>query len=139
MKRDSTAYAEVRPTWDKRDCSVRAAAVACGMTYEQASVLFAAFGRQLKKGTTIGTSRQVHEAKLKMEYIPDCEMPLSHFVLLYDTGSYVVHKKSHAFAVVDGTIHDWENGVKGLTKVMRAWRVTEETKVQVQKLIDLLT
>jgi len=139
MRKDSTSYGAERPTWDKSDCSVRAVAVACGITYEQSSVLFAAFGRSLKQGTSIEISRQVHEAKLKMYRIDACEMPLSHFALLYDTGSYVVHKKGHAFAVVEGVVHDWDSTTKPSTQVIRAWRITAETAEQVKKLIDLLT
>lgn len=137
MKVDSTSYGAVRPAWDKKDCSVRALAVACKIPYDTASVLFAACGRSLKKGTSVELSRQIHEGKLKMEYVEE-EMSLHHFTLLYNVGSWIVHRKGHAFAVVDGVVHDWEGNPQLHTRVLRAWRVTAATKAQVTKLVDLL-
>ena len=51
MKKDTTAYSAERPAWDRNDCSVRALAVATGVPYAVASVVFSTLGRRIKAGT----------------------------------------------------------------------------------------
>lgn len=114
MKKDTTAYGAVRPKWDTRDCTVRAFAVATGCSYEQASAIFSAAGRQLKKGTSVELSAKVHEEMFKMVRT-NWVMPLAAFLLLNPSGRFILHKKGHAFAVVDGVVHDWENTTKAKT------------------------
>ncbi len=107
-KLNTTAYAAPKPTWDKGDCSVRALMCAVGCSYETASALFSAAGRQLKKGTLVGTSRQVYETWLKMRPLPEVkDWPIAAFAAVYDKGSYIVHRRGHAFAVINGVVADW--------------------------------
>lgn len=135
MKKDSTSYGAVRPTWDKNDCSVRALACAVNCPYEVASMLFSAFGRQVKKGTPQSISADLYQAKLFMEEVKGVEgWPLAAFTEVYGKGRFIVHKKSHAFAVIDGVVHDWERTTKVLTKIQRVWRVTEKTELKVTAL-----
>lgn len=139
MKKELTAYAATRPKWDGADCCVRALAVALNVDYAQASVTFSAAGRVLKKGTTQDTSKKVYEDWLGMRPLEGVEMMrLADFVNLAQSGSYVVHKKGHAFAVVEGVVHDWENTTTENTRVRKAWRVTKEAKEKMAKLAELL-
>lgn len=134
MKKDTTAFGAVRPTWDKRDCSVRALSCALECSYQQASGIFSAAGRTLSKGTSVNLSVDVHEKWLRMKpLVGVSNWPLSAFLAAYPQGSYVLHKRGHAFAVVSGTVHDWENATKPQTKIERGWEVTEETRKQVEK------
>lgn len=139
MRHDSTSYAQVRPKWDRNDCSVRALAVAVGLTYEQAGAIFAAFGRKMKEGTSVETSIRVMEERLKMRRLELSDGPeeLKYFALYQDKGRFVLHRRGHAFALVEGVIHDWE-GTRATTQVIRAWEVTPETLEIVERYKELL-
>ena len=129
MRRDTTAYSAVRPAWDKNDCSVRALACATKVSYIVASMTFSAQGRSVKKGTPTELSTKLHEEILGMRRIEMAEgMRLEEFVRYARAGSFIIHKARHAFAVVDGVIHDWENTTKDSTKIVRAWKVTEKAR-----------
>lgn len=139
MKRDATSYGAERPVWDKKDCSVRALAVACGVPYEVASIAFTCQGRALKKGTTVEMSVKLHEEILGMRRVTMAEgMRLEAFLEVAKTGRFIVHKTGHAFAVVDGVVHDWEGTSRGSTTLRRVWRVTDAAMGKMQKMGDLL-
>ncbi len=139
MKRDSTAYGAVRPAWDKADCSVRALAVAAGCTYEVASAVFSAAGRKVGKGTPLTTSNKVHEDWLGMRQVEGVTgWPLAAFIAAYSKGRFVVHKRGHAFAVIDGVLHDWENTTKPGTEVQRVMEVMEVTLAKIAKVAALI-
>lgn len=133
MRKDSTSYAEVRPAYDTKDCSVRALAVAAGCTYEQASAVFSAAGRSLKKGTPVDVSRKVHETWLGMRAVEPMDF-VAAFIAANPRGRFILHTKKHAFAVIEGILHDWEfSRVKASSRVIRAWQVTDVTKAKIEK------
>jgi len=133
MKRDSTGYAAPAPFADTKDCVVRALAAATGCSYKQSSAIFSAAGRKLKQGTYTDISHTVHEQWLAMRLLPNVEgLDLGTFMRLAPKGSFVVHKRSHAFAVVDGVLHDWERGTHERTLIRRAWQVTEATLAKLE-------
>lgn len=137
MKRDTTSYGAVRPAWDKSDCSVRALAVACGVPYEIASIAFTCQGRTLKKGTSVEMSVKLHEEVLGMRRVTMAEgMRLEAFLEVARTGRFIVHKTGHAFAVVDGVVHDWEGTSRGSTTLQRVWRVTAEAITKMDRIRD---
>ena len=116
MKRDSTAYGAVRPVWDRADCCIRAVAVSTGCTYELASAMFSAAGRKLRTGTSVEMTYHVHEMFLRMKRVKDvCGWPLAAFIAAYPKGRFILHRRGHAFAVVNGVLHDWENTTKPKT------------------------
>ncbi len=134
MKRNSTGYSAPRPEYDRRDCSVRALSVAVECSYEQASAVFSAAGRRLKKGTSVDLSRTVHEDWLHMEPIPGMAgCPVLIFMDLYPKGAFVLHRRGHAFAVIDGVLHDWEEGTKARSEIISAWKVTEKTLAKIEQ------
>ena len=134
MKKDSTSYGAERPAWDKNDCSIRALATATGCGYAQASMIFTAAGRTLRQGTTTALSQEVYEKWLGMIPLMHVEgMSLGEFARLAHTGNFIVHKFMHAFAVIDGVVHDWEGTSRDATKVVRAWRVTPATRAKLAK------
>jgi hypothetical protein len=139
MKRDTTAYGAERPAWDKNDCSVRALAVACGVPYAVASMAFSVLGRRLKAGTDLRTTERLHEEILGMERIQAAEgMDLGTFVQYATKGRFVVHKRGHAFAVVDGVLHDWETTTKPGTRILRVWRVGPKAREKMAALAKLV-
>ena len=135
MKKDSTQYAAEQVAWDKDDCSVRALAVACSVPYAVASVALSVTGRRVKQGTGLDTTIKLHEEFLGMTRVRSAEgMDLETFCLVAPKGAYVVHKKGHAFAVIDGIVHDWESTTKPSTMVLRVWRVTERARGKMEML-----
>lgn len=129
MKKDSTAYSADRPVWDTRDCSVRALACATGVSYQVASMTFSAKGRQVRKATDVALSNDLYGNVLGMRRIELAEgLRLAAFLEVAKTGRYLVHKKGHAFAVIDGVVHDWEGtrSSRDETLLTRVWKVTEK-------------
>ncbi len=135
MRKVSSIYAATPQTFDKNDCSIRSLATATGCTYEQASAVFSAAGRRLKKGTDLETSERVYEEWLGMTRIEEArDCRLRDFMAAFPRGKYIVHRRGHAFAVVDGILHDWERGLTGEGSVVKmAWRVTEITQAKIEK------
>lgn len=138
MKKDTTAYT-APVDWDKNDCSIRALAVACGVPYAVASVAFSVTGRRVKGATELDITSKLHEEFLDMTRVRSAEgMDLETFCLVAPKGAYVVHKKGHAFAVIDGIVHDWESTTKPSTMVLRVWRVTERARAKMEMLKGLV-
>ncbi len=135
MKKVSDLYAAEKVAWDKDDCSVRALAVACGVPYAVASVALSVTGRRVKQGTDLETTIRLHEEFLGMVRVRSAKgMDLETFCLVAPKGAYVVHKKGHAFAVIDGIVHDWESTTKPSTMVLRVWRVTDKARAKMEML-----
>ena len=65
-------------------------------------------------------------------------MDLETFLHVAPKGRFVVHKVGHAFAVVDGVVHDWENTTRPTTRIMRVWKVTEKALRKMDKLRELI-
>jgi len=139
MRRDITAYSAVRPAWDKNDCSVRALACATNVRYIVASTIFAAQGRSVKKGTPTELSTKLHEEVLGMRRVDFAEgMRLEDFVRVAITGCFIIHKHRHAFALVNGVIHDWETTTKDSTKIVRAWKVTDKALAKMSAMAKMV-
>ncbi len=140
MKRDSTAYAASKPAYDKNDCSVRALAVALGVSYYAASAVFSAAGRGLTKGTSFETSAKVYEEWLGMVRIKEPEgWAIAEFIRLAPKGAFVLHRRGHAFAVVEGVLHDWADGrTEEKSRIVNVWRVTEESRKKMARMVGLL-
>ena len=124
LRIDTTAYATVAKgdfRRERRDCSVRAFAVAMGVPYEEAHAAFKRHGRKDHMGTPVFVSHWVH-TEAGMTRI-DPRMPtLTQFIRENPKGRFVVHRRGHAFAVIDGVVHDWGHGTGARTRVQRAWR-----------------
>ena len=124
MKKCSAVYSANRPSYDKSDCCVRALMVAGGCGYEQSSAIFSAAGRILKKGTPWDTVDTVYVKWLGMRKVEaDCELAV--FIVLNPRGRFILHRRGHAFALVDGVVHDWNSGTGPRTMIMGAWEMTE--------------
>ena len=139
MKKDTTSYGAERPAWDNNDCSVRALAVATGVPYAVASVAYSVLGRRLGKGTLVTLSERLHIEILGMVPVAAVEgMDLETFLHVVPKGRFVVHKPGHAFAVIDGVVHDWENTTRPGTRITRVWRVTEKALAKMEGLKGLI-
>jgi len=138
MQTNSNEYAATRVAWDKNDCSIRALACAAGCSYEQASAIYSAAGRILKKGTTLKNTRKVLETWFGMTRLSDVKGDtLAVFIALHPHGRYIVHKDGHAFAVIEGIVHDWDRDIKRQPVIIDAWQVTPITAKKLEALKDL--
>jgi hypothetical protein len=125
MTRDGSKYAAL--STEQRDCSVRALSIATGRSYEECHQLFAQAGRTTGRGTSVKASRIVHEARLGLTPITTYREwgypTLHYFAETHPTGRYILHTSTHAFALVDGVVHDWSNGAGSRQRIKRAWEV----------------
>jgi hypothetical protein len=103
---------------ETKDCAVRALAVAACVAYETAHAACAANGRANRRGTHPATieaaARQLvasarrddsmarHGAYAKYHTVGS-------FAKANPKGHFVVWSQSHAIAICDGIIHDWES------------------------------
>ena len=125
----------------RADCSVRALAVATGVSYEVASAVFSAQGRVLKKGTPEALSVKLYEDVLGMKRVTMAEgMRLEAFLMVARSGNFLVHKKGHAFAVVEGVVCDWEGSRTSHARTMleQIWKVTDLACGKMRKMEELL-
>ena len=72
-------------------------------------------------------SRRLYEEVLGMKRVTLAEgMLLGDFADLARTGSFIIHSRTHAFALVEGVVHDWDARTSHpRTKIEAAWKVTE--------------
>ena len=108
---------------EKRDCSVRAAATASGLPYEQVHAVFTKHGRKPKRGTPTAVSIDAHKEMFKSEPQRGERVTVAEFVRRNPIGRYVLHVRGHALAVVDGAVHDWSYGPR--RRVRRYWWIPE--------------
>jgi len=129
---------------EKNDCSVKAVALAAGVSYEEAHAALAEEGRKNGKGAyTQGILRAVERCGKKHQRIP-----LDMIIQLYPKGhrdvlksvtthhparfpdawqdgnTYVMFTKRHVCTIINGVNHDWTNG-----RAMRAisvYRITNK-------------
>lgn len=132
MRVETTAYSA--PQGDRNDCSVRALSIAANMPYADAHRLFALAGRRDGRRTPVFVTAGIHE-RLGYTRIPTVgsthygtQMTVAQFLRAHPRGRYVLHRRSHAFAVVDGVVHDWASGTGTRSRVQRAWLVSLELK-----------
>jgi hypothetical protein len=129
VKHDATAYSALeRPLGENRDCSVRALAIAAGMTYEAAHQLFKDAGRVDGKTTAHAVSCAVYERlgfPVQRTFYPGGRcITLAQLINCHPKGRFIVHRKGHAFALIDGVVHDWARGTGARSRVRIAWQVT---------------
>lgn len=141
MEKTTAMYAETSVGWDRRDCTVRALAVAAGVEYEVASMTLSAGGRRVKKGMTVPELRRIYEGVLHMQpldAVSAIQPRLVDFLAAHPQGRFVLVKRRHAFAVVDGVVHDWESTTNERTAIVTGWLVTGKTQARLAKMQQLV-
>lgn len=109
--------------WETNDCAVRASSVATGKTYAEMHAAYKAAGRKDRKGTPVFLIDDVLDYKLGLKaQSKRSAKTLAKFLKEYNTGSWVLCNARHAWAVIDGVVHD-AGPVGARTRVLRAWRV----------------
>jgi hypothetical protein len=136
MRKSITGYSSAMG--DRRDCSVRALAVACDLPYKDAHSIFEKAGRIAGHGTSVCVSSRVHLdlgfTKLDpASLVVDAKFPkyanhrvntsVAKFAREHRLGTYILHTKTHALALVRGVVHDWSRGAGSHGRIVRAWQV----------------
>lgn len=115
---------------EDNDCSVKALALVCEITYQEAHALLAAEGRKSRNGTPFAYTRAALEsigfkAILINKNDIICQYPGIHSTALKGITSYhparfpdvwkngkkyLMATRGHILAVIDGKTHDWSAG-----------------------------
>jgi hypothetical protein len=111
---------------NRNDCVVRALSIAANRPYEECDELFVKFGRKRNHRTDHNISKLVH-AHLNSEVVSDHlkgQWPtLTQFIKANPKGRFVLTRNGHAFALVDGVVHDWSRGTGARSRIVKAWKV----------------
>lgn len=116
---------------ESNDCSVRATSLALNKPYNEVHKTFSKHGRRVGKGVTMITLLAVlkeltnDNVKIASSYIVRRES-VARFIKTNPKGRYVICKRGHAFAVIDGVAHDaHESGCGSRSIVKFAYKVGE--------------
>lgn len=131
IRKTWTAYSSMAPAEgvEHNDCAVRALAIALDMPYGDCHDHYAHHGRKWGRGTPISTTmnlmRSLGAAQVNTRNRGGRDGTLTQFLRAYPQGRYWVARRGHAFAVVDGVVHDWQHGTGPRSRVIYAWRMPE--------------
>lgn len=103
-----------------RDCTVRAIASARGLSYDQAFDLLRAYGRRsscrFRIQLALDAEPWAEKARVYQESVGT-------FTLRHPEGSWVVCVRGHAFAVIDGVVHD-DHELDHTRPITQAWKIS---------------
>lgn len=116
---------------ESNDCSVRATSLALNKPYNEVHATFSKHGRRVGKGVNIITLLSVLKeltkdtVKIVSSDIVRRES-LAKFIKTHPKGRYVICKRGHAFAVIDGVAHDAHPSGCGSRSIVKfAYKVGE--------------
>jgi len=110
---------------DRNDCAVRALTLAGQISYDVAHATFARFGRVANRGSSLSTCWKSYETvagKWHMTHGAD-RITLNQFIQDHPVGRFILHKSGHAFALINGVVHDWAYGTSKNTLLWLAYEV----------------
>ena len=133
MEKNSARYSSVRPTEfsrENKDCVVRAFSIVLNRSYGEIHGACKRHGRKDSDGTKGCTQDAVAE-EYSMEKVPLSDITcgnqfhptLQQFINSHPKGRYYLTRRGHAFAVIDGVVHDWNRGTGSRSRIIRAFRV----------------
>ena len=114
---------------ERNDCTVRATSLALNKPYKEVHRVYSDNGRKWGRGTDGFTIERVIKHYVGDDYKKrkatiDGRISLAKFLKLYPTGHWVVVKRGHAFAVIDGVAHDADiSCCNSRSVVLLAWQV----------------
>lgn len=120
-----TRFVQLQAEWTRpghhRDCTVRALALTCDLTYEEAHAICKRYGRIHNKGYDLIRAFPIRKvawgprgAILKRQKVRGVELvkvtrPRLKLALWLDRhrkGRFIIETSNHAMAVIDGAVHD---------------------------------
>lgn len=131
--KSSTAYSAKTQSSEKEhnDCHVRALAIAANISYDASLAIHKKHGRK-DRAATYGTtaSRVVQEMGMRKlnirranEWGRAAYPTVKQFVWDHPKGRFLVHRSGHAFAIIDGVVHDWQSGTGPRSRIIWAAEV----------------
>jgi hypothetical protein len=122
---------------DNNNCTIVALSTAAGIPYTEAYRIGKESGRKHGKGfythKLMNTARKngIVYRKIKTE-----GMTIQKFLQKYPEGRFVVNRRGHAFAVIDGTIYDHlEN--KPMQRIKGIWKVESKRLDTIKALCNI--
>jgi hypothetical protein len=116
---------------ESNDCTVRATSLAMNKPYEEVHKVFAKHGRRIGKGVTIAnlmaTLMDLTQKNINIVANHSIrKQTLGSFIKTHPKGRFVVVKRGHAFAVIDGVAHDAHSSCCGARSIVKyAYKVGE--------------
>ena len=114
---------------ERNDCTVRATSLAINKPYKEVHKAYSDNGRKWGKGCNGFTIERVIKHYVGDDYVKhNCtingRISLAKFLKLNTVGNWVVVKRGHAFAVIDGVAHDADIACCGArSSVLLAYKV----------------
>ena len=111
-------------THEKNDCTVRAVSFAYGIPYNEAHAKLKSYGRKDGKGFTFISFIESEKKYINSEHSSYNYKigTLRKFLQEHPTGTFILIKRGHAFAVIDGVVYDsWKPGMK--TQILQWWQI----------------
>ena len=118
---------------EENDCTVKAIAAACEVSYGKAHRTLAKLGRQRGRGATMAQLNQAisiaTDGACANGWVADTfkhesvGLTLNRFRKAHPTGSFIICSRGHAMAVVEGELIDWTAETAGRRKVTNVWRI----------------
>jgi hypothetical protein len=139
MEKTSAKYSSLPTSMlgELNDCVVRAFSIVLDKPYDDLHAQCAKHGRKFAKGTHYYTQRNVAQENGMVEInwnelrnlSPSGEYPtVLQFLKAFPKGRYYVCRNGHAFAIIDGVIHDWARGTGIRSRIVRCFKIKEEIK-----------
>lgn len=110
--------------YESNDCTVRATSIAMKKPYKSIHKVFAKHGRKDRQGVTLATliAVLIEVTKNNMQIVASHAIrreTLASFIKTHPKGRYVVIKRGHAFAVIDGVAHDAHSSCCGSRSIVK--------------------
>lgn len=108
---------------DNNNCTICALSTAAGIPYNEAFAIGVKAGRKTGKGFQTTKLMEVAR-KCGIEYrkIKCGSITIQKFIAKYPVGRFVVRRRGHAFAIIDGTIYDHTKNTP-LQRITDIWKV----------------
>lgn len=108
---------------DNNNCTICALSTAAGIPYNEAYEIGVKAGRKNGKGfVTAKLMETARDNGIKYHKIKSGTITIQKFLKKYPTGRYVVRRRNHAFAIINGIIYDHLNN-RPLQRITDIWQV----------------
>ena len=135
MEKTSAIYSSLPClTGEKDDCVVRAFSIVLDRPYNEVHSTCEKHGRKFAHGTSGNIQRTVAQEYGMVEVTWKELRALSssalyptvlQFLKAFPKGRYYVCRDGHAFAIIDGVIHDWARGTGIRSRIIRCFKVKD--------------
>jgi len=123
MKQIKVAPHENSGIKDNNNCTICALSTAAGIPYNEAYEIGIKAGRKNGKGfPTIKLMQTAIENGIKINRIISDRITVQKFLAKYPTGRFIVRRRNHAFAIINGIIYDHLKN-RPLQRITDIWEI----------------